>query len=708
MTDRPDLEDTAPTDPSLVKQSETDPVSPRGRAFRTMRTWSGAAITGLIALLSGGANGLLVSGGLVALPLALLTPTGDYSLDQLNPPTQRTFVLHSSDGQPFARRGGCVAESVRLAEVPEHFIDALLSMEDRWFHYHLGLDPIGLSRAMYRNWEADGVVQGGSTITQQLVKNAFLSRDKTYERKQKEAMLAVWLELRLSKAEILERYLSRVYLGDGCFGLRAATRHYFDKPVTALTLAESAYLVALIKSPSHLASNLAAAQARARLVLEAMVENAVLPAGKAVATPPAVPRLAPEDRFGGYYADWVASTIEVTEGRDYAPLPVQTTLDPQLQRLAENAFASVLGKKGSDRRAGQGAMVVMRRDGTVVAMIGGRDYAASRFNRAVQAQRQPGSSFKLFVYLAALRAGVTPDTKVTDEAITIGDYEPKNFGRNHRGDVTVSAAFASSINTVAVRLSEAVGRDSVIQAARDLGINSHLEATPSLALGAWEVNLLELTSAYAAVAAGAYPVKPWAITAFGAPLDGAVLPPIGSGAWTLVANDDLRTLLAGVVRFGSGRGARLSVASYGKTGTSQDYRDAWFLGFAGDLILGVWVGNDDFTPMRNVTGGSLPAEIWRAFMVKALESEKDRARIAPQVVAFTPKARKDLHPVRIAADLLSQGATPGEDVLGGSDFGVPPADGFRGRWGNRWAERGQTQPKRGGRKGRGLFGRLFN
>ena len=709
MTDRPDLTEKEASVRSLAKQSATDSVAPRWRAVRTMRTWSVTAIIGVMALLSGAGNGLLVTGGLVALPLALLTPIGEYSLEQLDPPTQRSFVLHSIDGQPFARRGGCVAEAVRLAEVPEHFIDALLSMEDRRFQYHLGLDPLGLSRALYRNWEADGVVQGGSTITQQLVKNAFLSRDKTYERKQKEAMLAVWLELRLSKTEILERYLSRVYFGEGCYGLRAATRHYFDKPVKALTLAESAYLVVLIKSPSHLASNLEAAQTRARLVLQAMAGNGVLSKSKAAMTPPAVPRPAQEDRFGGYYADWVASTIRVTDGRDYAPLPVHTTFDPQLQRLAEESFDSVLGKKGSKRHAGQGAMVVMRRDGTVVAMVGGRDYSTSRFNRAVQAQRQPGSSFKLFVYLAALRAGVTPDTKVTDEPITIGNYEPKNFGRNHRGDVTVSAAFASSINTVAVRLSEAVGRDSVIEAARDLGITSHLEATPSLALGAWEVNLLELTSAYAAVAAGAYPIKPWAITAFDDQAIDTVKPPLGAGLWRLEEKRDLDSLLAGAVRSGSGRGARLRVASYGKTGTSQDYRDAWFLGFAGDLVVGVWVGNDDFSPMRHVTGGSLPAEIWREFMVKALESQKDRERRPPQIAAFDPEARKNHGSVRIAADLLSVQGTSAEDALGGSDFGATAGDDrFLRRWGNRWAERGQTQPRRAGRKGRGLFGRLFD
>ena len=683
-------------------ESANEPESPNAapRASSKLRTWALTGARRLGGVLSASANGLLVTGLLVATPFALLTPLGNYSLSQLQPPAERTLVLHGIDGTPFARRGGCVAESVRVSEVPDHFVAALLAMEDRRFRYHLGVDPIGTARALFRNLDAGTFVQGGSTLTQQLVKNAFLSSDRTLERKQKEALLSVWLEWRLSKTEILEHYMSRVYFGEGCFGLRAAARRYFDKPVRDLTLADSAYLVALIKAPSELARDEEAAHRRADLVIRAMVETGDLEPEEAAAVPRAQPR--PEAKeLGGYYADWVAGTIEVNEKGDYTPLPVHTTFDPKLQGLAESALDSLLAKRGRKQKASEGAMVVMRKDGTVLAMVGGADYAKSPFNRAVQAQRQPGSAFKLIVYLAALRAGVHPDSRISDQPITIGDYEPKNFGRGYRGDVAVRSAFAASINTVAVRLSEAVGRESVIATARDLGISTPLQPSPSIALGSFEVNLLELTAAYAAVAAGAYPVKPWAITAFDQ-VPRSVRPPAGSGAWLLTEADDARSLLSDVVRSGTGRRARLKVATYGKTGTSQDHRDAWFIGFAGDLVVGVWVGNDDFSPMRHVTGGSLPAEIWHGFMVEALESEKDRPEPSLQIAAFTPKPRKSTGQYQIAADVLTGGPSDAY-AEGGAQFGPGP---FGQRFLNRGADRAKV--RRGTRKGGGLFGRLFN
>ena len=686
---------------SSSKSTDVETVDTAPRASSRLRASASAGARRFGGMLSAGANGLLVIGLLIAAPFALLTPLGDYSLSQLQPPAERTLVLHGIDGKPFARRGGCVAESVQLSEVPEHFVDALLAMEDRRFRYHLGVDPIGTARALFRNLDAGTFVQGGSTLTQQLVKNAFLSSDRTLERKQKEALLSLWLEWRLSKTEILEHYMSRVYFGEGCFGLRAAARRYFDKPVRDLTLAESAYLVALIKAPSELARDNEAAHRRAELVLQAMVETGDLKPDEAAAVPSAQPR--PEAKeLGGYYADWVASTINVNDKSDYTPLPVYTTFDPKLQASAEKALGSVIAKRGGKQKASEGAIFVMRTDGTVVAMVGGADYAKSPFNRAVQAQRQPGSAFKLFVYLAALRAGVHPDSRISDQPITIGDYEPKNFGKGYRGDVAVRSAFAASINTVAVRLSEAVGRESVIATARDLGISTKLQPTPSIALGSFEVNLLELTAAYAAVAAGAYPVKPWAITGFDQ-VPASIRPPAGAGAWLLTEADDARSLLSDVVRSGTGRRARLKVASYGKTGTSQDHRDAWFIGFAGDLVVGVWVGNDDFSPMRGVTGGSLPAEIWHGFMVEALESEKDRTEPSLQIAAFTPKARKSTGQYQIAAGVLS--GAPNAYAEGGAEFGAGPF-GF----GQRFLKRGGDRAKvrRGERKGGGLFGRLFN
>jgi len=579
-------------------------------------------------------TGVVVTVGLIAVPFLLLTaPVDDYALTALEPASQRTLVLHGNDGKPFARRGGCVAESVSLDEVPQHFIDALLSMEDRRFYYHLGIDPIGLARAAMENRAAGRIVQGGSTITQQLVKYSLLSSDRTMERKQKEAWLALSLELRLSKEEILERYLSSTYFGQGCYGLRAAAKRYFGTTVPKLTIPQSAYLVALLKSPTALNRTPEAARQRGDAVLNAMVSNRKLDADIRESIEPIVPEVESGYDTGGYYADWVASTLEVPRTGNYSPLPVQTAFDPVLQGLAEKAVEAVLAKEGKARKATQAAMVVMRPDGRVLAMVGGVDHDESQFNRAVQARRQPGSSFKLFVYLAALRAGLTPNSMVVDRPVRIGSYEPENFGHRYRGAMPMRSAFASSINTVAVQLSEAMGRKPVINAARDLGISTPLEPQPSLALGAFEVTLLEMTSAYAAVAAGAYPVKPWAITGF-EETDSNAAPPREAGRWRLNEKSELQTLLRGTVERGSGRRARLPVRAYGKTGTSQDYKDAWFIGFAGNLVAGVWVGNDDSSKMNRVTGGSLPAEIWAAFMRDAIKQDPAFEPTPKRIAAF--------------------------------------------------------------------------
>ncbi|MDQ8730128.1 transglycosylase domain-containing protein [Bradyrhizobium sp. LHD-71] len=580
-------------------------------------------------------------GTLVGLPFVWLSlpPERYYSLDQIQPQVERRLVLLSADGEPFARRGGCVDEPVRVSDVPQHFIDALLSMEDRRFHSHFGVDPLGIARAAYRNWKAGHVIEGGSTITQQLVKFSFLSKHRTMERKRDEALLAVWLELALTKDQILELYLSNAYFGGGCFGLRAAAKRYFGKQPSALTLAESALLVGRLKSPTSLTSDFNAAQERAKLVLQAMVDNGRLPATRLANIAWTMPLNEQKTLSGGYYADWLAGTVQLPDSGSLAPVPVHTSFQPRLQRSAEEAIESVLAKQERSRHATQAALVAMRPDGRVVAMVGGRDHNKSQFNRAVQARRQPGSSFKLFVYLAALRAGATPDTMVIDEPISIGDYEPKNFDNNYQGDVSLRQAFASSINTVAVRLSETVGRNNVIDVARDLGITTPLEPTASLALGTWEVQLLELTSAYAAVAAGAYPVKPWGITSLGYSAKTAA-PPRDSGRWLLTVNDPLRELLEETVRSGSGQGAQLPITTFGKTGTSQAFRDAWFMGFAGNLVVGVWVGNDDYSPMKNVTGGSLPAQIWRSFMTKAMRSDPNFQR-KPQQTAVFPAAIRE-------------------------------------------------------------------
>jgi penicillin-binding protein 1A len=352
------------------------------------------------------------------------------------------------------------------------------------------------------------------------------------------------------------------------------------------------------------------------------------------------------DESGGYYADWLADSLqkEISDPHSQQPAQVHTTFEPVLQRIAEKAVRSVLKREGRDSNASQAAVVVMRTDGRVVAMAGGVDRAASQFNRAVQARRQPGSAFKMFVYLAALRAGAQPDMVFADEPVSIDGWEPKNYGGGYRGNVTMTEAFSSSINTVAVKVSEAAGRENVIATARDLGITTPMAPNPSLPLGTSEVSLLEMTAAYAAIAAGAYPVKPWGVAGIGArPADGGTPPP-GAGIWKLAEAESMRELLSAVVDGGSGNAAQLPIPAYGKTGTSQSHRDAWFIGFAGNLVVGVWAGNDDGSPMDGVTGGSIPARIWRRFMREALDDDTGFQRKLPQIAVF--EARGQVPPER--------------------------------------------------------------
>ena len=582
---------------------------------------------------------LTVAAVIFALAAAVeMSPIERYPLaNTLRGATKRPLVLIDAKGQPFAKRGDCVAAPVTLAELPPHMVDALVAMEDRRFYSHLGVDPLGIIRAMRRNYAAGGTREGGSTITQQLVKMSYLSNKRTIERKVEEALLATWLELRLSKDEILERYLNSAYFGEGCFGVRAAAKHFFNKPVGEVSVPEAALMVALLRSPTQLINNIEDANQRARLVMQAMVRDGRLEEAKLAGLPPAQLAEGRDREAGGYFADWLMEQLErdLDDPHSRQPLTVYTTFDPALETSAEQAVRKVLDKQGGRVKASQAALVAMRTDGRVLAMVGGRDREASQFNRAVQAKRQPGSSFKTFVYLTALQAGVSPEMMIEDEPLSINGWEPKNFGGNYRGYVSLTQAFASSINTVAVRLSEAVGRENVIETARNLGVTSPLAPNPSIALGTSEVSLLELTSAYAAVAAGAYPVKPWGAGGLDTPpAKGGGTPPQGSGQWKLGKADDMREFLSAVVRSGSGRSAGLSVATYGKTGTSQEHRDAWFVGFAGNMVVGVWVGNDDFSPMRGVTGGSLPAQIWHNFMREAIKIDPAFDRKLPRIAAF--------------------------------------------------------------------------
>ncbi|MBB5685332.1 PBP1A family penicillin-binding protein [Sphingobium boeckii] len=572
------------------------PAPPRWRIWARRAKWASLAMFVVFML--------LVAWLAVTAPLSK-------SLKPIAPPS---ITLLSEQGKPIARKGAIIAAPVEVSKLPEHVPQAFMAIEDRRFYSHWGLDPRGLARAMWTNARAGGMRQGGSTITQQLAKVAFLNSDRTAARKLREVFIAFWLEAWLSKDEIMARYLSNVYFGDNVYGLRAASVHYFNRQPEKLTIAQAAMLAGLLKAPSRLAPtvNLKGAQERAELVTAAMVEAGFITEAEHRALRPA--RLdirgISDVKSGTYFADWVLPEARDKAGAVYAEQEVTTTLDDRLQKMAENA-----AKRGGVGKA-QVAIVVMKPNGQVVAMVGGKSYADSTFNRATQAKRQPGSTFKLFVYLAALRSGMTPDSMIDDSPVVFDTWEPKNYGGRYRGNITLKEAFAQSSNVAAVRLAHQVGIAKVIRAARDLGITSPLEDNLSVALGTSGVTLLELTSAYASVANEAYPVKAHGLPAGNSSwYDSLWDRQSGYGSRTL---DDLRTLLAASVN-GTGRAAALNSKTYGKTGTTQDSRDGLFVGYAGDLVTGVWVGNDDNSPIPGLTGGGIPAKIWRDFMSNALD-----------------------------------------------------------------------------------------
>jgi penicillin-binding protein 1A len=556
----------------------------------------------------------------------------------LEPAKKPSLVLLDSGGKPIARRGDYKEEPVEIAKLPKYVPAALIAIEDRRFYDHLGVDPRGIARALTRNVQAGGVTQGGSTLTQQLAKTSFLSADRSIKRKLQEVIIAFWLEARLSKDEILSRYLSSVYFGDGAYGIRAASRVYFDTEPEDLTLGEAAMLAGLVQAPSRLAPSrhLEDAQERAELVLAAMVETGAITKKQADAARPA--RYTPGRKSiptGSYFADWVLPEARASVDAGYGDVAVKTTLDRNLQKYAERAVAdAIAANKGSN--VTQAALVAMRPDGTVVAMVGGTGYAKTPFNRATQAERQPGSSFKLFVYLAALDTGMRPGDMVDDSPIVIDDYAPNNDDGRYRGKVSMATAFAASSNVVAVRLAQQVGTTAVIAQARKLGVTAPISEYPAMALGTSPVTLLEMTQAYAGVARGVRPVK---ATGLARPPETGVLATVKSAADALApwpSRQPMLELLQSAVRNGTGNAAKLPIPTYGKTGTTQSHRDALFIGFAGNLVVGVWVGNDDNSPMSNaVVGGTVPAKLWRRFMTDALRQDGALAKpAAPKVDAI--------------------------------------------------------------------------
>lgn len=567
--------------------------------------------------------------------------------------SQASITLLSRDDEIFAMRGYFDAEILSLDDIPRHLVQAVLAIEDRRFYRHFGVDPIGMGRAAVVNLLAGEVRQGGSTITQQLAKMMFLSRERTFKRKIQEVILALWLENSLSKDEILVRYLNKVYLGAGAYGIDGAAQRYFNKSARGLTLAESAMLAGLIRAPSHLAPtrNLEAARTRARLVLKSMVEADFIdnPAADAARVGDVTLAVNPNTQItkgSQYFADWIAAETRAVLGPFSADLTVETTMHLGLQKLAEATLRHWLETEGPKRNVAQGGMIVLSHDGEVLAMVGGKDYETSQFNRATQARRQPGSLFKLFVYLAAFDAGLTPDTVMTDQALQVDNWTPQNYGGEYRGEVTLRTAFADSINSVAVQLTEKVGRGRVIGVARSLGIRSSLKAHPSLALGTSEVTLMEMTAAYAAMAADVKKISPFGVRAIRGtgrqlykhrvtktPRSRATLP------WK---RDEIIDLLVNTVDHGTGKSARLSAPVAGKTGTTQDYRDAWFIGFTADIIVGIWLGNDDNAPMERVSGGDLPAKIWRDYITSAYRLDGATPKRQELLAGIPPVPEPDL------------------------------------------------------------------
>jgi penicillin-binding protein 1A len=559
------------------------------------------------------------------------------------------ITLLDREGNVFAGLGDRYGAYLHLDQMSPWLPKAVIAIEDRRFYQHPGIDPLGVIRAFMRNLEEGRVVQGGSTISQQLAKMAFLSPERSLSRKIKEALYTVWIEARFEKDEILEAYLNRLYLGSGAYGVDGAARQYFDKPASDLTLAESAMIAGLIQAPSRYAPtrDLKLAQRRAEVVLESMVHNGALSAEQAAKAQADPARLARPSSRAGYFADWVVVDGRLHTEEPQSHLVIHTTLDLALQRAAETTVKDLLAQHGERRQVDQAALVAMSFDGRIRAMQGGRAYGQSQYNRATQALRQPGSAFKLFVYLAALEQGIMPEDWVSAEPIEVDGWHPRNFENDHARQMSVVDSFADSVNTASVRLAEHIGRNKVIAMAERLGITSKLRDEPSLALGSSEVSLLELTAAYAEVANGGHLVWPDGIEqVFGGDevlyqrrsIDSRVLEPPVVRAMTAM----LETAL---VR-GTGRQAALRRFAAGKTGTSSDHRDAWFVGFTDELVVGVWVGNDDGRPMRGVTGGGLPALMFREFVLRAQGDAPFRPPPPPE------KPSPDEIPVAVVRDAI--------------------------------------------------------
>lgn len=566
----------------------------------------------------------ILFGGLVAYVTVSIPPEVLASIKKRPP----NVTLVAADGSRLAERG-LRRGYIRLRHMPGHLVGAVIATEDRRFRAHFGVDPIGLARAMIKNVQAGAIVEGGSTITQQLAKNVFLTSERTITRKMQEAVLAVWLETQLNKDDILELYLNRVYFGAGTYGIEAASQRYFGKSARKVTVAEAALLAGLLKAPSRYAPTRSPrlAEERASVVLANMVDAGLLTSKQAMS---AISEPADVRNPGGvtgyeYAADWVMELLPGLLPDWESDIIVETTIDTALQRRAQEIVAEKLAEQGLARKAGQASAIVLDTSGAVRAMVGGKSYKESQYNRVVKSHRQPGSAFKPFVYLAALESGFTPDTVLEDAPININGWRPTNYKNEYLGRITMRDSLAKSINTVAVRLTMEAGRWRVARTARRLGIESEIHNNLSLALGTAEVTLLELASAYVPFANGGHVAAPHIVTRIRTPKGKVVYQRRTLGQPQAVALryvGAMNQMMHEVMVSGTGRRAALADRpSAGKTGTTQNFRDAWFIGHTANYVAGVWVGNDDGSPMNKVTGGSIPADIWHDVMVEAHKSK---------------------------------------------------------------------------------------
>jgi len=585
--------------------------------------------------------GFIALCGLIAFHASKLPP-----IDQLTVPKRPpNIAILGSDGTLLANRGETGGREVVLNELPKYLPQAFIAIEDHRFYSHWGIDPVGIGRAIIKNIiRIGGGIQGGSTLTQQLAKNLFLTQERTASRKIQEAILALWLEQKFSKDQILELYLNRVYFGAGAYGVEGAAQKYFGKSARNVTIAEAAILGGLVQSPSRLAPNRNpdAAHARAALVLSAMQREGYItePQMKEALAHPAEP--AKPKSIGSilYAADHVMDVLDDLVGTIDSDVIVTTTINPLMQSYAEKAVTEELQNKGAKYGVTQGALVSLDSDGAIRALVGGRSYADSQFDRATSAKRQPGSAFKPFVYLAALEKGLTPETVRDDAPINVKGWQPENYAKDYHGPVTLTEGLSQSLNTVAVRLGIEVGPKTVANVAQRLGIKSKLDVNASIALGTSVVTPLELTAAYTSFANGGVLVNPYIITEI-ISRDGDLLYTRADRQTRQVIDPryvaELNEMMRETLKSGTAKKADLpGWDAAGKTGTSQDFRDAWFIGYTSALTTGIWLGNDDNSPTKHVAGGSLPVEIWSRYMKQAL------AKTTPAPLPSSDKPPADL------------------------------------------------------------------